>query len=38
MSRTLYSPRIFGRANFLSASKSFFASGLSGKTFRDVKN
>ena len=35
MSRTLYSPRGIGQANFLSASKIFFACGLGGKTFRN---
>ena len=37
MSRTLYSPRKTGQADFFFASKIFFAFGLGGKTFRDVK-
>ena len=35
MSRTLYSPRKFRWANFLSASKIFLACGLGEKTFRN---
>jgi len=37
MSRTLYSPRKFRRTTFLPDSKSFFASGLGGKTFKNVR-